>query len=243
MPGSCDARDRGARALGVIEPRGMASNESGLPGRPLKVLVTAGPTREYVDDIRFFTNGSTGRMGYAIARAFVESGHEVVLVHGPTPVAPPPGARLVPVESALEMRDAVRAAFRDVDALVMTAAVADYRPEARIAGKRKKTDGPWDLRLVRNPDILAELGKGKGDRYLVGFALEAAEGEANARGKLLAKNLDLIVLNAPATVGAESSDFTLLSADGRADRYMSVSKDFLALRLVSRVAEGRLERG
>jgi phosphopantothenoylcysteine decarboxylase/phosphopantothenate--cysteine ligase len=209
----------------------------------VRILVTAGPTREHLDDIRFLSNASSGRMGYAISRAVVASGHEAVLVCGPTPVLPPEGPGVVSVTSALEMRDAVLEAFPDVDAVFMTAAVGDYRPQDRVPGKIKKGEGPMTLRLVRTPDILAELGGMKGTRTLVGFALEAADGLENARKKLVAKNLDCIVLNAPATVGADVSDFTLLFPDGSTDRYMSVTKDFLALCLVSLVTEGRLIPG
>ncbi|MHC4472840.1 MAG: phosphopantothenoylcysteine decarboxylase [Planctomycetota bacterium] len=209
----------------------------------MRVLVTAGPTREHLDDIRFLSNASTGRMGFAIARAAVEKGHDVTLVCGPTPERPPEGPDTVRVTSALEMRDAALAAFPETEAVFMTAAVGDYRPEERVRGKIKKGEGPRELRLVRNPDILAELGGMKGRRTLVGFALEAEHGLENARKKLVAKNLDCIVLNAPETVGADASDFTLVFPDGSTDRYMSVTKDFLALCLVSLVTEGRLIPG
>jgi phosphopantothenoylcysteine decarboxylase/phosphopantothenate--cysteine ligase len=203
----------------------------------LKVLVTAGPTREAIDDVRFLTSGSTGSMGYAVARAAAVAGHEVILVTGPVSLPPPDGVTTVPVVSALEMRDAVLERFPGVDAVVMVAAVADYRPAERIRGKRKKTEGPWDLRLVRNPDILAELGRRRGRQLLVGFALEAEDGEANARKKLREKNCDAIVLDSPATVGAESSDFAILTRDGQVERLPGVSKVELAGRLV-----GLLER-
>jgi len=213
--------------------------------RPLRFLVTAGPTREYVDDLRYFTNGSTGRMGFAIARAAADAGHEVVLVAGPTPLSPPKQdhIRVIRVISALEMERAVQGAFQSADVVVMTAAVADYRPEPRITGKRKKTPGDWNLKLVRTPDILAGLGREKTHQVLIGFALEAEDGERNARGKLERKNLDAIVLDSPDTVGADESDFTVLTRDGAATPYISVSKDFLALNLVSFATEVRLEQG
>jgi phosphopantothenoylcysteine decarboxylase/phosphopantothenate--cysteine ligase len=198
-----------------------------------------------VDDLRFFSNGSTGRMGFCVAVAAAEAGHEVVLVAGPTPLPPPEHERIrvVPVVSALEMERAVREAVESADVVVMTAAVADYRPEPRIAGKRKKTEGDWHLTLTRNPDILAGLGREKTRQVLIGFALEAADGETNARGKLSRKNLDAIVLDSPATVGAERSDFTLITRDGGSTPYISVSKDFLALNLVSYATKVRLEQG
>ena len=219
-----------------------------MPGEAspsLSFLVTAGPTREYVDDLRFFTNGSTGRMGFAVARAAAEAGHQVVLIAGPTPVAPPahPAIRVVPVVSAVEMEIAVLSEFPTADVVVMTAAVADYRPAKRLPGKRKKTPGDWNLRLVRNPDILAGLGRDKAGQVLIGFALEAENGDANARRKLEEKNLDAIVLDSPRTVGTDHSDFLLLRRDGADTPYMSVSKDFLALNLVSFATEVRPERG
>jgi phosphopantothenoylcysteine decarboxylase/phosphopantothenate--cysteine ligase len=208
----------------------------------MKVLVTAGPTREPIDDVRYVSNASTGRMGYAIADAAAAEGHDTVLVTGPVMLTPPAGIEVLRVTTALEMEAAVRARFDGVDAVLMTAAVADYRPEARLPGKRKKTDGPWDLRLVPNPDILAGLGREKGARVLLGFALEAADGEENARRKLAAKRLDFIVLNAPGTIGADASDFLVLGADGSRTPYISVTKEFLAQRLVSLVVMARLGR-
>jgi phosphopantothenoylcysteine decarboxylase/phosphopantothenate--cysteine ligase len=199
----------------------------------MRILITAGPTREAIDDVRFLTSGSTGRMGYVIAAAARDAGHDVILVTGPVPLSPPEGVETVPVVSALDMHDAVLDRFADVDAVVMVAAVADYRPESRIHGKRKKTDGPWDLRLVRNPDILAELGRRRKHQVLVGFALEAENGEANARKKLAAKGCDAIVLDSPATVGADVSDFTILTRDGGVERLREVAKAELARRLVA----------
>ncbi len=211
-----------------------------MPAEPLRFLVTAGPTREHLDDVRYLSNASSGRMGHAVARAALAAGHRVTLVSGPVELAPPPAARLVEVVSAEEMREAVLAAFPDADVVVMTAAVADYRPEKRVSGKLKKTGEALRITLVPTPDILAELGGMKGDRILVGFALESERGEENAREKLVRKHLDLVVLDSPRAIGAQVSDFTILGADGRREHHMSVSKDFLAQRLVSLAAEARL---
>ncbi len=213
--------------------------------RPLRFLVTAGPTREYIDDLRYLTNGSTGRMGFCVARAAAEAGHEVVLVIGPTPLAPPAHERIrvLRVVSTRDLEAAVRTEYNATDVVVMAAAPADYRPEPRIRGKRKKTAGDWMLTLTRNPDILAGLGREKTHQVLIGFALEAENGEANARGKLERKNLDAIVLDSPDTVGAHESDFTMLTPDGASTPYISVSKDFLALNLVSFATKAKLEQG
>jgi len=206
----------------------------------VRVLVTAGPTREAIDDVRFLTSGSTGRMGFAVAAAARDAGHDVTLVLGPVPLSPPDGLTVIPVVSALDMHAAVTERFDDVDAVVMVAAVADYRPEERIEGKRKKAEGPWDLRLVRNPDILLELGRRRTHQFLVGFALEAENGEANARAKLMAKGCDAIVLDSPATVGAEVSDFTILTED-RVERLPGISKAGLATHLVDLLQSGSTE--
>ena len=209
----------------------------------MRFLVTAGPTREAIDDIRYLSNASTGRMGYEIARAAAEAGHETVLLSGPVCLSPPQGVRTIKIVSARDLQDACSNEFPAADALVMTAAVADYRPETRTAGQRKRDSAPWSLSLVPNPDILAELGARKANRFLAGFALESdlnPAGVDNARRKLVRKNLDLIVLNAPATIGAADSDFVLLYRDGRIEHYMSRSKADLARRLVSAVAESRI---
>jgi len=206
----------------------------------VRFLVTAGPTREPLDDVRFLANASSGRMGFAIAEAAMALGHQVRLVHGPVAIHPPFGAEVVRIGTAEEMREACLAAFPSCDAVFMTAAVADYRPAHRVPGKMKKSATVLDLPLAPNPDILAELGRSKAGQTLVGFALEAEGGEENARRKLVLKRLDLIVLDSPAALGADVSDFRVLFADGRSEHHMSVSKDFLALWLVSAVVDARL---
>lgn len=202
----------------------------------MRVLVTAGPTREPIDDVRYLSNASSGRMGRALAVAARDARHDVTLVTGPVEILPPEGVEVVRVTTALEMRDAVLARFDAADAVLMAAAVADYRPETRIDGKRKKSSGPFELRLVENPDILAELGERKAHQRLLGFALEAADGETNAREKLERKNLDWIVLNAPATIGAETSDFLILARDGARTAHAATTKAALARALLALLA-------
>jgi phosphopantothenoylcysteine decarboxylase/phosphopantothenate--cysteine ligase len=160
-----------------------------------RVLVTAGPTREPIDPVRFIGNRSSGRQGYAIAEEAARRGADVTLVSGPTSLSDPFGVRVVRVETALQMRDAVATAFSDADVVVMTAAVADFRPAEAAASKLKKAAAPDTLRLERNPDILAGLGERKGDRLLVGFAAETGDVVAHARAKLAEKNLDMVVGN------------------------------------------------
>ncbi len=161
----------------------------------MRLLVTAGPTREPIDSVRFIGNRSSGRQGYAIAEEAARRGADVSLVSGPTALPDPFGVRVVRVETANQMRDAVEEAFGEADAVVMTAAVADFRPAVPVQGKIKKDGAPGTLNLERTDDILARLGERKGARVLVGFAAETEDVVAYARGKLLEKNLDMIVAN------------------------------------------------
>lgn len=208
-------------------------------------MVSAGPTREMIDDVRFLSNLSSGRTGYAVAEAARDAGHEVVLVSGPVPLSPPDGITVVDVVSARDMLDAMRAAVPGCHAVIMAAAVADYRPRERFAGKLKKTEGPLTLDLERNPDILAELGwrlEGAAPRpVMIGFALETADGLANARGKLERKRLDLIVLNGPGNLASARSAFTLVGRD-RAEEPRESAKEDLARLLVERAEELRSRR-
>jgi phosphopantothenoylcysteine decarboxylase/phosphopantothenate--cysteine ligase len=181
-------------------------------------LVTAGPTREHLDDVRFLTNASSGRMGYAIAAEAVRRGHRCVLVAGPTELPDPPGVEVLRVTSGLEMLTACQGRVAAADVVVAAAAVADHRPRQRAPGKPSK-GGAVALELVPNPDVIAALAAGKGRRVHVGFALEAAgvapaEATARARAKLAAKQLDLIVLNDAGALAATRSRATLLFADG-----------------------------
>src|SRR5262249_55300406 len=162
-----------------------------------RVLVTAGPTREHVDPVRYLSNESSGRMGFELAAAAARRGDHVTLVSGPVHLPTPPGVRRIDVVSAREMLAATRAAFRAADALFRGAAVADGRPRRRRAGKWRKNEESMEvatLELARNPDILTTLARRKGARLVVGFALETGHGEARARAKLREKRLDYIVL-------------------------------------------------
>ncbi|HET6149529.1 MAG TPA: bifunctional phosphopantothenoylcysteine decarboxylase/phosphopantothenate synthase [Polyangia bacterium] len=201
-----------------------------LSGR--QVVVTAGPTREPIDDVRFLGNRSSGKMGFAVAQAAAARGARVTLIAGPVALATPPGvAARVDVETAAEMAEALAAATPSADVVVMAAAVADFRPAARIAGKLSRHDAPGSggalpaLALVANPDLLAQLGRGRHGTLpvLVGFAAEAGGGPAmlaRARQKLAGKQCDIVVANdvsAPGTgFGAEDNHVILVFADGRA---------------------------
>ena len=206
----------------------------------MKILVSAGPTREPIDAVRFLSNRSTGRMGYAVARAAAEAGHEVSLVSGPVALEPPPGlARLVRVETALEMLAALRAELPAADALVMAAAVADFRPAAPAARKLHKGELGDALRLVRNPDILSELRPLKGGRIFCGFAAETDDVLESAADKLARKGLDLVVANDVTAPGAgfavETNVVAILRPGAAPERWPLLSKLDVGRRLVARL--------
>ncbi|HVO10313.1 MAG TPA: bifunctional phosphopantothenoylcysteine decarboxylase/phosphopantothenate--cysteine ligase CoaBC [Vicinamibacteria bacterium] len=203
------------------------------------VLVTAGPTIEDIDPVRFLSNRSSGRMGYRLAEAARDRGARVILVSGPTRLAPPWGVELVPVRSVEEMRRAVLAHVERASVVIAAAAVSDYRPAARASAKLKKSGEGLLLELVRAPDILEELGRDKGQRLLVGFAAETEDLLVNARAKLERKNLDLVVAN---DVSGEDTGFEvdtnagqILRRDGTRAEVPPVSKRAMADRLLDEV--------
>jgi len=168
----------------------------------VRVLVTAGPTREPIDAVRFIGNRSSGRQGYAIADEAARRGAIVTLVSGPTELSDPSGVTTVRVETAAQMLDAVDAAYGESDLVIAAAAVADFRPVSPETGKLKKDSAPDEVALERTVDILASLGARKDGRVLVGFAAEAGDAVDAARCKLAAKNLDLVVANDVTELGA-----------------------------------------
>jgi len=196
----------------------------------VRILITAGPTREPLDPVRFLSNRSTGLMGFALAREAMKRGHEAVLVLGPVPEAPPKGVLLARVETALEMRQAVLDLLPRADVFICAAAVSDYRPVA-ISDRKMKRGGRLVLELAENPDIAAEVGARRGAKPSVIFALETDEGEENARKKLVKKNADLCVLNAPAAQAAPEAEFTLVRREGPARPLGRITKDALAAAL------------
>ena len=207
--------------------------------KALRFVVTAGPTREYLDPVRFLSNPSTGRMGFAVARAARAAGHEVVLIAGPVAQRTPRGVRRVDVESARDMLRAVRQAMsagKEPVALVMTAAVADWRPAACAARKLKKTQMSGMLRLVRNPDILKSLGRRARGEVRIGFAAETGEPTAEAARKCRAKKLDLVVANDVSQPGSGFGTTTnrvaFVFPDGRIEPLPLMSKDAVARRIV-----------
>lgn len=200
------------------------------------MLVTAGPSREFLDPVRFLSNRSSGKMGYAVARQALARGHAVTLVSGPVALPPPPGADVTQVTSAEDMLGAVRQRLAWCHALVMVAAVADWRPAQRSASKLKKEGMPPVLALERTPDILSCLAPQKGARCFVGFAAETDDFEKHARAKLAAKRLDMIVLNdvgrSDAGFETDTNQVRFLAADGRVSDLPLMSKDDVAARIV-----------
>lgn len=194
----------------------------------LRLLVSAGPTREYLDPVRFISNPSSGRMGYAVAQTGRDRGAQVTLVSGPVSLDPPTGVELVRVESALELRQAMLDRAADADAVVMTAAVADYRPETFASQKVPKGPETVNLKLIRNPDILRELGQLEPRPILVGFAMETEAGLERALAKAREKRLDFICLNFPTQeatpFGGDYNQVTLVFPEGQVQELPRMSK-------------------
>jgi len=198
----------------------------------MRILITAGPTREYLDDVRYLSNASSGRMGFAVAAAAVAAGHEVVLVAGPVALTPPEGCSVVSVETTDEMGRACVEAFGDCDGVVAAAAVCDYRPLCRHEGKLAKTGEGVSIEMIETDDVLATLGAGKEGRFVVGFALEASNPREGALQKLRAKNCDAIVLNGPEAIGSEENSIELIDISGSVVASWDGPKSELATRLI-----------
>ena len=209
-----------------------------LAGR--RIVVTAGPTYEPIDPVRFVANRSTGKMGFAVAREAARRGAEVILVTGPVGLPDPPGVEVVRVETADQMAGAVTDRYGRADAVVMAAAVADWRPTAPATEKLKKESGPPAFTLEPAIDILATLGKRKERQVLVGFAAETASFEEEARRKLAEKNLDLIVVNEvgrPGTgFGSDTNRAAILSREGADTPLRDWTKPELARAICDRLA-------
>lgn len=202
----------------------------------MRVLITAGPTREYIDSVRFITNASSGRMGYAVAAAALAAGHRVTLLTGPVSLEPPGGAQVVRFVSVEDLKAALSGRFDDCDALVMSAAVGDFRPERRVEGKIPRSAGSVTVRLVATEDVLAGVARRKKTgQVVVAFAVEdapLAEAEAKARAERDAKGADYVVVNTPAAMGADSSVACILGREGVVLAWGERSKDELAREIV-----------
>jgi phosphopantothenoylcysteine decarboxylase/phosphopantothenate--cysteine ligase len=204
-----------------------------------RVLITAGPTREALDPVRYLTNHSTGKMGYAIAEAAAAMGAETKLVSGPVELSAPQGVQRISVESARDMFEAVMSDL-NYDIIIMTAAVADYRPKTEQTQKIKKVEGDLTLELTRNPDILFEVGKVKAHQVLIGFAAETEHVLEHAAAKLRKKNLDMIVANdvtvKGAGFGSDTNVVTFITSDGEQTAFDQMEKSEVAKAILKRAA-------
>lgn len=215
---------------GALTPRSLSG---------VRFLITAGPTREPVDPVRYLTNRSSGKMGYAIARAACRRGADVTLVSGPVSLETPVGVRRVNIESARQMHDAVMDELPNADVVIKSAAVADFAVEGASKKKLKRRESRPSIELTANPDILAAIGKQKGQRVLVGFAAETHDLDKYARQKLREKNADLLVANDVSRTDAgfdvDTNQVTLFFADGREEQTGLLKKDQVAERVLDAV--------
>jgi len=198
----------------------------------MNIVVTAGTTYEFIDAVRFIGNPASGKMGYEIAKAAVARGHKCTLISGPTYLKPPNRVKILKVVSAQDMYREVMKAYKNADAVVMAAAVSDYRPQKRYINKIKKDSKILNLKLIKTPDILSRIGKNKGKRILIGFALEVQNAQKNAIEKLHKKNLDYIVLNMPMSFGKDKISASIISKDEKIVELKSISKKILARKLI-----------
>lgn len=224
----------------IVEYIGRALSSGDLKGK--RVVVTAGPTREAVDPVRVISNRSSGKMGYAIASAAWKRGADVTVISGPASIAAPIGPRFNSVETAEQMAAAVREHIRDADALIMAAAVADFKPAAPAPSKIKKSSGVSAIELEPAPDVLSTTRAARNERMrVVGFALETDSHEANALKKLKEKGLDLIVLNDAMEKGAgfevSTNKVTIYSSDGSSEALPLMSKDEVADAIIDRLVK------
>lgn len=211
-----------------------------------RILITAGPTHEPIDPIRILTNRSSGKMGYALAKASLRRGADVLLVTGPTTIPSPDHIHTIHVTNAFEMDKAVSKHFRSCSIVIKAAAVSDYRPKKTFREKVKKTHKTLTLELERNPDILYKLGKNKGARFLVGFAAETNNLISQAKAKLDRKNLDLIVVNhalqKDGGFGADSNEVTIIDFEGKVETLPRLEKGVLADKILDAIKTAKAEK-
>ncbi len=223
----------------IVEEVESILTEKDLAGE--KILITAGPTREPFDPVRYITNYSSGRMGYALATMARRRGADVTLISGPSSLTKPSGVKFQQVSSAIEMRDTVMNNMKNSTVIIKAAAVADFRPAIFSDDKIKKADGTLNVHLERNPDICAEVGRKKGDRILVGFAVETENLIENARSKMTEKNMDLIVANDITQSGAgfqtDTNIVKILDREGGKEELPILDKIEVADRILNSVKE------
>lgn len=207
------------------------------------VLITSGPTRQYLDPVRYLTNASSGRMGRALAAAMIEAGHQVTIVSGPVEVEYPPEAEIVSVVSTEEMLEACRRVFPRCNGLIGVAAPCDYRPVRIAEGKIQKTGAPLALHLIETPDVVATLGAEKQHQWLVGFALETDDQRLRALAKIEKKSCDLMVLNGPSAMNALDTEIELIDKQGEVVARLSGSKEKVARSIVAEIERRLIKRG
>lgn len=217
----------------IMDAAEIALSPKDLRGE--RVLVTAGPTREAIDPVRFVSNASSGRMGYALAKEARRRGAEVVLISGPSPLPKPPGVTFVQVTSAEEIYDACIRYYPQSTLVIMSAAVADYKPKKSYPTKVKKEADTLTLEMDRTQDVLKSLGKRKKEQFLVGFALETENLEDNARKKLKEKNLDLVVANYPTGLDSEFNQVTVITKENELEVFPPLRKEEVAERIFDKV--------
>lgn len=214
--------------------------------RTIRILVTAGPTREPIDPVRFISNYSTGTMGYAIAKAAKDRGHRVILVSGPTHLVPPRNIKVVSIITAKEMFKAVKAHIKEVDCVIMAAAVSDFRPAVYRSKKIKPNSRLQNLPLRRNVDILYWLSRRRGDKMLVGFCMETENLISNACKKLLMKKLDMIVANRidkkRSPFGPGKTDVVIIGPNRKQKRLTNITKERIARILLDKIGELRYKK-
>lgn len=198
----------------------------------MNILITAGGTREYIDPVRFISNASTGKMGYAIVRAAISAGHSVTLITAPVAIKPLVRATVVNVETSREMFVAVKEHFGECDCLIMAAAVSDYAPAKTSRTKIKKSEADLIIKLKPTTDILKWAGRNKKNRIVVGFALEDKDIQSRAEEKLKAKNLDMIVANSPSAIAADKSSVHIKTVGGEWVKLAHINKAATAKRII-----------
>jgi len=203
----------------------------------LRFLITAGPTREYIDPVRYISNASSGKMGYALANAARKKGHKVTLISGPVSIRPPFGVRTVRVVSAREMFEAFKEHLPLADIIIGAAAVSDYRPHEAKKDKMKKASRPFNLKLVPNPDILSFASRRKKKKVLVGFALETQDLLKHAREKLEKKKLDVIIANYPEVIGKNKATVWMIDKDSNIVSMPEDDKNKIAKRIIDEALE------
>jgi len=202
-----------------------------------RILITSGPTRQYLDPVRYLTNASSGRMGRALAEAAMALGHDVVIVTGPVEIEYPEPATVVSVVSTEEMLTAAAIAFERCDGLIGAAAPCDYRPVRVESHKINKTGQPIDLHLIETDDVVATLGAKKGRRWVVGFALETEDHRLRALAKLEKKFCDLIISNGPAAISSPNNEVEVLTPTGQAIASIAGPKESVAARILAIIEE------